>query len=65
MAEIFISAKEAKRRYFVADLRTLQSRAKRGEILYQVIDPDGRRPQWLFESPEARYERITGNSINV
>ncbi len=65
MIEIFISAKEAKRRYFVADLRTLQARARRGEILYQVINPQSRKPQWLFESPEARYERITGKSINV
>lgn len=64
MAEVFITANEAKRRYFVADLRTLQSRARKGEIRYQVINPKSKRPRWLFESPEARYARTMGESIN-
>ena len=60
MSEKFIPAAEALRRYAKSDIRTLQSWAKKGYILYQVIGAKTRNPQWFFESPEARYERTMG-----
>lgn len=59
-SEIFIHAKEALRRYGKSDIRTLQSWARKGLILYQVINAKSAHPEWLFESPEARYERVQG-----
>ena len=56
----FIPECEALRRYGRSDRRTLRSWAKRGYLLYQVINPESPRPEWMFESPEARYERTMG-----
>lgn len=56
---IFISSAEGVRRYG-KDLRTLKDWAKKGYILYQVINPQSRQQEWLFESPEARYDRVMG-----
>lgn len=60
MKERFITTKEALRRYGVSELRTLKVWAQRGRILYQVLNPEGKRPVYMFESPEARYERLMG-----
>lgn len=57
---VFICATEALRRYGKSDLRTLQSWGRKGYILYQVINAGGKNPEWLFESPEARFERTMG-----
>lgn len=56
----FIPAADALRRYGKSDLRTLKEWARKGYILYQVIGEKSTRPEWLFESPEARYERLMG-----
>ena len=57
----FIDLKEAMRRWHVGDKRTLQRRARNGEIRYMVMGAKSKRPQWLFETPEACYERTHGN----
>lgn len=57
--EIFISASEATRRY-KKDLRTLKSWARNGYLLYQVIGAGRKKQEWLFENPEARYDRTMG-----
>lgn len=59
-ANIFIPSHDARNRYG-RDLRTLKEWARKGYILYQVINPESRQPEWLFESPEARYDRVNGN----
>lgn len=61
--KIFISANEALKRYNKSDIRTLKSWARAGVILYQVITTGRTKAEWLFESPEARYERTMGYSV--
>ena len=61
---IFIAADEAMRRYGKADLRTLKRWARNGDLQYQVLSAGKRKQIWLFESPEARYARTMGQSIN-
>lgn len=54
----FAPAKEACR-LWARDIRTLKKWSDRGEIRSQVLNPDkGTRPQWYFETPQARYERL-------
>ena len=62
--DTFVDMREAMRRWHVGDKRTLQSRARKGEIRYMVMSADTNRPQWLFETPEACYERTHGNINN-
>ena len=57
--EIFLSAGDATRRYG-KDIRTLKAWARNGYVLYQVIGAGRRKQEWLFESPEARYDRVMG-----
>lgn len=54
----FVDKKEACR-LWQRDLRTLQKWAEAGEIRAQRINPSrGDRPQWYFETPQARYDRL-------
>lgn len=62
-AGVFITAEEALKRYGKSDIRTLKSWARKGYMLYQVIGATDGHPKWLFESPEARYERLQGIRI--
>ena len=63
MERKWISLKEACHAYGVEDTRTIRARALKGYILFQVINPKSKRPRWLIESPDARYERLYGDLL--
>lgn len=60
MERKWLTLKEACEAYRVSDKRTILSRAKSGEIRFQVINAKGGKPRWLIETPDARYERLYG-----
>jgi hypothetical protein len=60
--ELFISQDAAVRRYG-KDLRTLKEWVRRDTLRGYCLNPEARKTYWMFESPEARYERVMGESL--